>query len=200
MPNKRWQYVRSILAGIGIAILGAAAYDYLAKPAGTLLLATYSSISESVRDQIYWDAALDPRTGVTEQSLSHVLFLFLFLLLGPMLSIAFIIARDLRKPSNPVPPNTEEQPQQAKERNIARRALVTIFVAAAALTLNVYIEGTFHTNLARCAPHISEAERLKFLADFTTMQNRRDYERIDAKLRTIAQQKGFTHIQGTGLW
>jgi hypothetical protein len=212
-----------ILGTIAVGVIGSAIWDFVAKPGLTTLsrvvLNTLTFGSQSVKDQAYANAALDPAPLPS-------LLLIIFLTVIPLLVALRMALTEYYQPylrsirmKRYAPLKARAQQDLSDEEKIKlaenllaldnsmkrrRRHLANEVIAIGTVTWLFFVTGTmvlnqsilikrtFEANLNICAPYLSDQQVKTFRAHFSAMSTKEDYLKIRADLMKFANKNKLT--------
>lgn len=221
-------WILGTLGALVIGAAGSGLWDLLAKPGltwmGRSVLNVLTLGSDTIRDSAYQDAALNPGAVPALMSLitfNAVVFGGVFGAMAASLSRIRRMNQALDKRGDAVEEKQDgsgEKAQEeieilAEERVRARRherqgyfiltmlGAVFVFLMINELRINqsVLIWRTFTTNLAICAPYLSDQQEKELRAQFSAMRTRADYQPISDRFQQLAASHGLRLVD-VSLW
>jgi hypothetical protein len=185
------------IATILLGAVGSGMWELIFHPDVDWFSKGLSALSQHLDDEVFESAALDPRP------IGSLIILFLVVQV-PLWIAIFIFAKEfgssflerLFDSSNDLS-NKDKRSSIEKLYRIKRFFGIVCIILSIGLFLAartgfsvanqaVLIWRVFHANLARCAPYISTEQKELFIARFHSLQNRQQYEALEAELEMIA--------------
>lgn len=201
--------VGALVSALMVGIVSSGLWDLLFRPgvthAGRVALSLVTLGSETIRDQAYASAALDP-TPIP------ALLLFFIVALAPVVIGSLWLGalhgrRSAEKSSKLIDEESGGDPRVAIDlirdriarlQRIAKAIGATYLIALSCVTLisyavvnqSVAIWRIYHANLAICSPYLSDLEHKRLRARFASVKTKHDFTSIADELRSVAQQNG----------
>ncbi len=193
---------RLVLGGAGTVLLGAigsGVWQLIFYPGFGWFARFLAENSQRLTDAPYASAAMDPTplSGLVGLFIvSEVpLWLFTAFVLSALIFpfLGWLSRRPLRKAA-------AGQPAIQRHRRFRRvvvpiaGSMVSLFLFAVSSTAfsvvnqAVYTWRSFNTNLARCAPYLSEEEEELLVARFRSMKTRREFVEVESQLKRVAAE------------
>lgn len=197
--GRPWWAQRAVWGTIGLGLLGSALWDWLASPGlsgvarGVLSVVTLGSAK--LRDGAYASAALDSYPAPSTFLLTLVT---LVACAGLGATVGLMIVDAPRKPNRSFGSREEIDAEMRQIRRemrkdrwqigiIAAVLVSALLVASLFVTAAVDIRRAFLTNLAICAPYLSDADEEMLRAQFASVQTKGEYRLVDERLQAVAK-------------
>lgn len=191
----------TILGAIIIGLITSGLYDLIVKP-GISSMADWSYnfisiFSDKIENAPFSSAALNP-TSLPD--LFHLL-LWTSFIPGSLFSFIFIVTFILIKRIK----SADDQDSLIDNKGNNKKIIILIsilsinaiimsillFAVFSIINKSIAIYRVFNSNLTICTPYIPNTQKLSILSDFSRMDNKSDYLKINSKLEKIAVENNI---------